>query len=81
MRDLQARLRQIGWYEGKVSGYYDSSTVTSVAGFQGRRDFLITGQVDQRTWDRLIGMTRTPTSDELTNVVAKPKGTSLDARC
>jgi peptidoglycan hydrolase-like protein with peptidoglycan-binding domain len=81
VRGLQARLRQIGWYEGKVTGHYGSSTVTSVAGFQGRRGLPITGQVDQRTWDRLIGMTRTPTSDELNNVVPKPKVSSLDARC
>jgi peptidoglycan hydrolase-like protein with peptidoglycan-binding domain len=81
VRELQARLRQIGWYEGKVSGYYGSSTVTSVSGFQGRRGLPITGKVDQRTWDRLIGMTRTPTSDELKNVAFKPKESSLDARC
>ena len=44
-RVLQARLRQIGWYEGKVSGNYDSSTVTSVAGFQGRRGLPMTGRL------------------------------------
>ena len=81
VRDLQARLRQIGWYEGKVTGNYGRETVTSVEGFQRRRGLPVTGEVDQRTWDRLVGMTHTPTSAELTNVVAKPKETGLDARC
>ena len=81
VRDLQARLRQIGWYEGKVTGSYGRETVTSVEGFQRRRGLPVTGEVDQRTWDRLIGMTHTPTSAELTNVLAKPKETGLDARC
>ena len=81
VRGLQARLRQIGWYEGKVTGQYGSATVISVSGFQGRRGLPITGQVDQRTWDRLISMTRTPTSDELNNVVAKPRESGLDPRC
>ena len=81
VRGLQARLRQIGWYEGNVTGHYGSATVISVSGFQGRRGLPSTGQVDQRTWDRLINMTRTPTSDELNNVTPKPKDSSLDARC
>ena len=81
VRDLQARLRQIGWYEGKVTGSYGRETVTSVEGFQRRRGLPVTGEVDQRTWDRLLSMTHTPTSAELTNVLAKPKQTGLDARC
>jgi peptidoglycan hydrolase-like protein with peptidoglycan-binding domain len=81
VRDLQARLRQIGWYEGKVTGSYGRETVTSVEGFQRRRGLPVTGEVDQRTWDRLLSMTHTPTSAELTNVLAKPKETGLDARC
>jgi peptidoglycan hydrolase-like protein with peptidoglycan-binding domain len=81
VRGLQARLRQIGWYSDKVTGFYGPATVSAVTGFQGRRGLPVTGTVDQRTWDRLVGMTRTPTSDELHNVVPKPKATGLDARC
>jgi peptidoglycan hydrolase-like protein with peptidoglycan-binding domain len=82
VRNLQARLRQIGWYSGKITDFYGRATVTAVAGFQGRRAIPVTGQVDQRTWDRLAAMSRTPSSDEMHNVVPKPsKAPALDPRC
>jgi peptidoglycan hydrolase-like protein with peptidoglycan-binding domain len=82
VRNLQARLRQIGWYSGKITDFYGRATVTAVAGFQGRRAIPVTGQVDQRTWDRLVAMSRTPTSDEMHNVAPKPaKAPGLDPRC
>jgi peptidoglycan hydrolase-like protein with peptidoglycan-binding domain len=81
VRDLQARLRQIAWYSGNVTGVYGSVTVASVRGFQAKRVIPVTGVVDQRTLDRLRGMTRTPTSDELHNRVPKPSAAGLDSRC
>ena len=71
---------QIGWYEGRMTGTTlgDRDAVT---GFQGRRAIPVTGEVDQRTRDRLVGMTRTPSSDELNNVTPKPKASGLDDRC
>ena len=82
VRNLQARLRQIGWYSGKITEFYGRATVTAVAGFQGRRAIPVTGQVDQRTWDRLAAMSRTTTSDEMHNVAPKPaKAPGLDPRC
>ena len=41
----------------------------------------MTGEVDQRTLDRLRAMTRTPTSDELHNRAPKPSASGLDSRC
>ncbi|GAA2094589.1 L,D-transpeptidase family protein [Microlunatus panaciterrae] len=84
VRDLQARLKQIGWYSGDVTGFYGSVTVTSVREFQAKRQIPVTGEVDQRTWDRLTGMTRTPTEAEKHNKVTqadKPTTAGLDARC
>lgn len=85
VRELQARLRQIGWFEGDVSDNYGPRTTASVKGFQGKRGFPVTGVLDQRTWDRLLAMTRTPTKDELANVKPAPKPTKLswdvDQRC
>ena len=57
VRDLQARLRQIAWYFGDVTGTYDDATVTAVKGFQAKRVIPVTGDVDQRTLDRLSAMT------------------------
>lgn len=85
VRALQARLRQIGWFEGDVSDTYGPRTTAAVKGFQGKRGFPVTGIVDQRTWDRLLAMTRTPTQAELNNVKVAPKPTQLtwdvDKRC
>ena len=61
VRDLQARLQQIAWYFGDVSGTYGESTVSAVRGFQKKRGIPVTGEVDRRTLDRLVAMTYTPT--------------------
>jgi len=79
VRGLQARLRQIAWYFGDVTGTYDGPTVTAVRGFQAKRGIPVTGDVDRRTLDRLDAMTTTPTSDELHNILPSPG--KLDPRC
>lgn len=84
VRDLQARLRQIRWFNRDVTGYYGDVTAAAVSGFQAKRGFPATGEVDQRTLDRLHEMSRTPTEAELTN--QPPPGTgnqagALDPRC
>jgi peptidoglycan hydrolase-like protein with peptidoglycan-binding domain len=81
VRDLQARLRQIGWYSGNVTGFYGSVTATAVSGFQAKRAITVTGEVDQRTLDRLYAMTRRPTTDELRNVTRTVSTGGLDPRC
>ena len=81
VRDLQARLKQIGWFAASVTGTYGTATAASVKGFQGKRQIPVTGEVDQRTLDRLRAMTHTPTSDELHNRIPKPSVSGLDSRC
>ena len=81
VRGLQARLKQIGWYSGPVTGNYGRLTAKSVRGFQAKRRIPVTGQVDQRTLGRLRGMTRTPSSAELYNRTPKPSASGLDRRC
>lgn len=79
VRRLQARLAQVKWYAGDVSGAFDQKTVTSVTGFQTKRRIPVTGEVDRRTLDRLAQMTRKPTKAELFNI--QPAGPALDPRC
>ena len=43
VRALQARLRQIDWYFGDVTGSYDANTVAAVKGFQAKRLIPVTG--------------------------------------
>lgn len=85
VKDLQARLKQIGWYGPDINGEYDDTTVESVKGFQGKRQLPVTGEVDQRTLDRITSMTRKPTQDELNNVKPTQRpadsGMTLDDRC
>jgi peptidoglycan hydrolase-like protein with peptidoglycan-binding domain len=79
VRQVQARLKQVRWYDGRVTGRYGGSTVEAVEGFQARRRIPVTGQVDRRTLTRLKDMTRQPTKAELFNIV--PQGPALDPRC
>jgi peptidoglycan hydrolase-like protein with peptidoglycan-binding domain len=83
VRALQARLRQIGWYAGKVTNRYGPRTTTAVKGFQAKRKLPVLGYVDRATIERLRAMTHQPTRDELANRV--PDGTwttaRLDDRC
>lgn len=79
IKELQARLAQIGWFNGPVTGNYGSQTTTAVAGFQAKRGLPSNGAVDQKTWDRLVGMTRKPTADELSNAPKPTKAPSSKA--
>lgn len=84
VRDLEARLAQIGWFSGLIGADYDARTTAAVRGFQAKRDIAVTGFVDQRTLNRLAAMTRKPTHEEMHNIA--PKSTShtnapLDPRC
>ncbi|CUR54511.1 Peptidoglycan-binding domain protein [metagenome] len=79
VRAVQARLKQIAWLFGDVSGTYDAETVAAVRGFQAKRGIPETGEVDQRTMDRLVAMTVEPTHEQLFNI--EPKPGALDARC
>jgi peptidoglycan hydrolase-like protein with peptidoglycan-binding domain len=72
VRAFQARLRQIGWFSGDVSDRYGTKTADAVRGFQARRGFPVTGRAEERTYDKVIAMTRRPTADELANVKPKP---------
>lgn len=79
VRAVQARLKQIGWYDARVTGRYAASTVAAVKGFQAKRRIPVTGQVDRRTLTRLKAMTRPPTRAELFDI--QPAGPALDRRC
>lgn len=80
VRELQARLRQIGYFDRAPTGFYGSITGKGVSAFQKKRGLPQTGSVDEVTWQRLIGMTREPTASELkpstTNALDTP-----DPRC
>ena len=69
VRELQSRLYQLAWLPELTTGRYDADTTAAVAGFQDKRGFKATGKVDQRTWHRLVKMTKTPTHDQMYNIL------------
>ena len=69
VRELQSRLFQLAWFPELTTGAYDAATRAAVSGFQAKRGFRATGVVDQRTWRRLLAMTKAPTHDQLFNVL------------
>lgn len=92
IKELQARLDQVGWFSGSITGQFGPQTTTAVAGFQAKRGLPDTGRVDQATWDALVGMTRKPTAAELSgqakatptpsgSATATPKASDIDSRC
>lgn len=88
VRELQARLRQLRWYDGDVTDHYGTKTTAAVRGFQAKRGFPATGVLDERTWDKVVSMSRPPTRDELNNIFPKPVVTQpgklswdVDSRC
>ena len=80
VRDLQARLVSIAWLFGDVTGTYDAETVAAVKGFQAKREIPVTGEVDQRTLDRLHAMTVAPTHERDAQHHPPSPG-ALDPRC
>lgn len=80
VRELQARLRQIGHFDRTPTGYYGTVTATAVSSFQGKRGLSRTGTTDSVTWQKLLGMTKKPTRDELWPPTERPVA-APDPRC
>ncbi|MFD3971398.1 L,D-transpeptidase family protein [Streptomyces cyaneofuscatus] len=80
VRELQARLRQIGHFARTPTGYYGTVTAEAVRSFQRKRGTEATGATDAVTWRHLLAMTRTPTADELDPPTERPVA-KPDERC
>ncbi|MFF6773777.1 peptidoglycan-binding protein [Streptomyces sp. NPDC012637] len=80
VRELQARLRQVGYFDRAPTGFFGTMTAGAVKAFQKKRELPQTGSADEVTWQRLVAMTHRPTADEL-----KPSTTNKldtpDPRC
>jgi peptidoglycan hydrolase-like protein with peptidoglycan-binding domain len=83
VRVLQARLRQLGWYAGKVTPRYGARTIRAVRGFQAKHTLPVTGSVDRPTMQRLRALTHQPSRAELANRDSDGTWTTatLDRRC
>ncbi|WP_189947995.1 L,D-transpeptidase family protein [Streptomyces roseolus] len=84
VRELQARLRQLDHFDRAPTGFYGSITGKAVSAFQKKRGLPATGSVDETTWQRLLGLSRKPTADELkpstTNELDTPAAACMKGR-
>ncbi|MEV7612341.1 L,D-transpeptidase family protein [Streptomyces sp. NPDC089799] len=80
VRELQARLRQLGHLKTAPTAFYGSKTTAAVRAFQGKHGLTASGSVDQATWTKVQSSSHKPTADELrpptTNELDTP-----DPRC
>ncbi|MCB5168616.1 L,D-transpeptidase family protein [Streptomyces bambusae] len=80
VRELQARLKQLGLFKRSPTAFYGSITATAVKAFQEKHGLPATGSVDDATWQKLLASSRKPTENELrpptTNELDTP-----DPRC
>lgn len=53
VRDVQYKLRQWGYYNGLVDGYFGATTSRAVRDFQGRNGLRVDGVVGPQTWQAL----------------------------
>jgi len=53
VRQLQAQLKQAGFYQGQSTGVYDEETATAVSRYQIRNGLAITGRMDAATLSAL----------------------------
>ncbi|MFG3382977.1 L,D-transpeptidase family protein [Streptomyces sp. NPDC047999] len=81
VRELQARLAQIGWFDDKPTALYGPVTTAAVKGFQGKRGLPATGSTDETTWRKLLGMTTKPTRAELDGKDVEKAEAKPDPRC
>lgn len=80
VRELQARLAQLGLFDRSPTGYYGPVTTAAVRAFQGQRGLPRTGTVQPATWSALRARTHRPSRTQLHPPTAKPIGT-VDRRC
>ncbi|MEU9111809.1 L,D-transpeptidase family protein [Streptomyces sp. NPDC048483] len=80
VRELQARLTQLGVFGRSPTGYYGSVTTAAVRAFQRRQRLPRTGTVQPATWNALRSRTHQPSRDELRPPTSRPI-VAPDRRC
>ena len=83
--ELQAVLKLLGYYNGKIDGLYSENTAQSVASFQSTVGLNPDGVVGNETWNRLfpihpddinISVTRSNSEQKPPKVTTNPKPTN-----
>jgi peptidoglycan hydrolase-like protein with peptidoglycan-binding domain len=53
MRDIQAALKNAGFYEGKIDGIFGPKTKKAIEEFQAKNNLKVDGKVGPKTWSML----------------------------
>ena len=82
VKELQRRLKELGYYKNTIDGEYGSGTVTAVKAFQKKNDLTQTGTADAATLKKLnsssaIGATDKEESSDYTTLKSGSKGTAV----
>ncbi|MDA5281138.1 L,D-transpeptidase family protein [Streptomyces sp. NPDC054904] len=84
IRELQARLRQLKLVSVAPTGFYGSKTTAAVKTFQSNNGLPATGAVDEATWQKIQGLSKQPTEEELrpptSNELAAPDPRCMEGR-
>jgi peptidoglycan hydrolase-like protein with peptidoglycan-binding domain len=80
VRELQARLKQLGHFTLSPTGYYGTVTATAVRAFQAKHGLPASGTVTKTTWTTLRSLTREPTNAAMYPPTTRPVA-KLDKRC
>ncbi len=54
VRRLQERLRELGFYSGRIDGVFGGATLSAVKNFQAKRALKVDGIVGEETWKSLF---------------------------
>jgi hypothetical protein len=84
VRELQARLAQLGHFTQNPTGYYGDVTATAVSAYQSAAGLEATGTVYEDTWSALTSETAQPTEEEMYPPLDVPEAEpaqELDERC
>ncbi len=80
--ELQHRLKQVGAYTGPIDGLFSDATQAAVAAYRTKAELPASEVMDERTWTRLIRVTRNPRYAQLFDAApASTLSQTLDPRC
>lgn len=54
VKRVQTRLKELGFFDGPISGNYMNQTIAGLKAFQEHNGMYVTGAVDETTWDMLF---------------------------
>ncbi|GAA1909347.1 hypothetical protein GCM10009716_19140 [Streptomyces sodiiphilus] len=86
VRELQARLGQLGHFDDNPTGYYGEVTASAVSAYQRAAGLEVSGTVYEPTWDKLVSQTAKPSRDDMFPPIEVPEvptatPAGLDERC